>query len=120
MTTFEMIRLSILRKAGLEPVDLEEVPRINWSPHFIQLMKNRMLMGFFRYGSIRSEDAKRYDNVGSAIKRLQKYMSDGNLEHLVDAANLCLCEFVKAPWGRGSHPNPHWTPIDDGEHTEEI
>ena len=32
----------------------------------------------------------------------------------MDAANLCEIEFDRP----GSHPNPHMTPIDDGDHVD--
>jgi hypothetical protein len=43
---------------------------------------------------------------------LRKYKADGNQEHLVDAANLCMVEFIQP----ACHPSPHFTPSDDGEH----
>jgi hypothetical protein len=82
---------------------------------FVTLMRNRMALGFFRYGLI-TESLRRYDNVASAIRRLRLYLEDGNQEHLVDAANLCLCEFVT----KSSNPRAEWCPIDDGEHTVEL
>jgi hypothetical protein len=58
----------------------------------------------------------RYDNVGSAIKRLQAYLEDGNKEHLADAANLCMCEHVT----ESCHPSPAFRGTDDGEHTRRL
>lgn len=89
----------------------------NWSPEFIALMRARMVQGFFRYGSMRDPALQgEYDNVGSAIKRLQAYLDDGNKEHLADAANLCMCEDVT----ESCHPSPHFSPVDDGPHTGRI
>lgn len=98
----------------------DEYLATNWSPTFVERMRNRLMIGCFRYGHMFDPAALRFDNVRSAISRLERYLADGNLEHLVDAANLCLLEFVKGPKGLGSHPSPRWTPTDDGEHTEEI
>lgn len=120
MRVFDHIRLSLLRKAGLAPgPDLDEIRVSQWCDRFIELMRNRMVLGWFRYGPMRGL-VNRWDNVGSAKTRLDLYLSDGNLEHLVDVANLCLLEFVKGPLGLGSHPNPKWDPEDDGYHTEEL
>ena len=84
----------------------------NWSDTFIILMKNRRIMGAYRYG-LHTVIKKQYDCIGSAIKRLQKYQITGNTEYLVDAANLCSVEFEE-----GQHPNKHFSSIDDGEHTQ--
>jgi hypothetical protein len=84
----------------------------------LRFMKARLVMGYYRYGGIRDPSARPWDNISSAIERLQSYLKDGNLEHLVDAANLCLVEWVKGPRGLGSHPHPRWAPTDDGRHTK--
>jgi hypothetical protein len=119
----DQLRTGILRRLGVEaatgprgPVDLDEVYERNWSPRFVELMRNRMALGFFRYGGLITESLRRYDNVASAIRRLRLYLVDGNQEHLVDAANLCLCEFVT----KSSNPRAEWRPVDDGEHTAEV
>lgn len=44
----------------------------------------------------------------------------GNIEHLIDAANLCKVESMRARFGLSEHPSPRWAPKDDGEHTERI
>ncbi len=77
-------------------------------------MKNRMMLGFFRYGPVKNNSVK-YNNIESAIKRLRNYQSKGNQEDLVDTANLCLIEFIQE-----NHPNTHFESVDDGEHTEQI
>jgi len=120
MRIFDHLRLAALRAAGLAPPpSVGEILEENWCGRFVELMQNRMVFGRFRYGPLRGHVAK-YDNVSSAIERLCRYRVDGNLEHLVDVANLCLIEFVRGPLGYGSHPNPKWNPIDDGAHTPEL
>jgi hypothetical protein len=74
-----------------------------------------MIMGGYRYGSIDNPEPK-FDNIKSLIRRAKAYVQDGNQEHLVDIANLAMVEFVRGC----CHPSPHFTPIDDGEHTEEL
>ena len=72
-----------------------------------------MIMGYFRYGSLKSQiGAGKYDNVGSIEKRLLLYKKDHNREHLVDIANLAMIEFAV-------HPNYPFKASDDGEHAAE-
>jgi hypothetical protein len=94
---------------------LATLKKTQWSHIFETLMRNRLIMGAVRYETIQDKRNAnhRYDLVGSAIKRLEKYQKDGNCEHLADAANCCLLEF-EAP----SNPKAHWNPVDDGEHVK--
>lgn len=94
---------------------LDDLTASEWSQEFERLMRNRLLVGCFRYGPMSDPAKGRYDNLGSAIKRIHKYQITGNLEHLVDAANLCLVEFVHS-----NHPRKHFRSEDDGEHAEPI
>ena len=69
-----------------------------WSDEFIQLMKNRLIMGPFRYGGLLADPRKaNYDRVGYAIIKLKAYASNqrAHLEELVDAANCLLLEWVE-------------------------
>ena len=94
---------------------LKDLRQSEWSDEFEQLMRNRLLMGAFRYGKFKSEDKKAYDRISSIRDRLSAYEESGNDEHLVDIANLCLCEFLE-----GTHPQKHFAAIDDGVHTAVI
>lgn len=85
--------------------------RACWFPRFIELMRNRMALGTYRYGDFRDPTQPRYDCVGSAQQRIQAYLNSGNTEHLVDAANLLGIEFEV-----GQHPSKHFSSIDDGVH----
>jgi hypothetical protein len=76
-------------------------------------MRNRLLMGRYRYGLMQRTDALQYDRVGSAMDRLRKYAEHGNTEHLVDVANLMLLEFEHGP-----HPSKHFMAQDDSRHVE--
>jgi len=92
---------------------LEELRQTEWSPEFERLMRNRLLMGAFRYGCLGASAKHQYDRVASARRRLDQYEATGNLEHLVDVANLCLVEFEE-----GDHPRRHFRASDDGEHAK--
>lgn len=90
---------------------LAEMRKTEWSRQFERLMRNRLLMGAFRYGLIKNKGDQGYDMVGSLKSRLDMYERTGNMEYLADCANLALLEF-EFP----SHPKAHFNAIDDGEH----
>ena len=85
-----------------------------WSSEFEQLMRNRLLMGAFRYGTFIEQKTKPRNNPDGIERHLEEYRKTENAEHLVDIANLALVEFV-----RPSHPNFHFKAIDDGSHHTE-
>jgi len=91
---------------------LDELRKSEWNSEFEELMRNRLLMGAFRYGLLRENKGK-YDTIGSALHRLKKYQETGNVEFLIDVANICLIEFTS-----GKHPNKHFESIDDGHHVQ--
>jgi len=94
-----------------QPLNIEELKRTEWSVDFETLMRNRLIIGAFRYGRIGVKNKPKYDRVSSMISRLNKYKETWNKEFLVDVANLCLLEFVEC-----NHPKAHFDSIDDGEH----
>ena len=121
MEIHDIMRERLLIVAGVDTpprkqIDIESLRKSEWSTKFEQLMRNRLIMGSFRYQKF--EDKRKsfdYDTAGEAIKRIKKYVADGNTEHLVDAANMCLLEFEF-----GKHPMKHCASIDDGEHAKAI
>ena len=92
---------------------LADLEKTQWSPYFEQLMRNRLIMGAMRYGILGSKSKPLYNMVASMETRLSSYKETGNLELLVDIANLCLVEFIE-----GKHPKRHWQPEDDGTHCQ--
>lgn len=109
------IRSRLLTTVDVAPqVSYDELKRTEWCPKFERLQRNRLIMGSFRYGRLYDKNRPRHDNVKSMRKRLGQYLQTGNQELLVDVANLCMVEYVRP----GSHPHPHWAPVDDGEHVE--
>ena len=90
---------------------LTELRKTEWSKPFERLMRNRLLMGAFRYGLKRNKGDQGCDMVASLRRRIEMYEETGNLEYLVDCANLALLEFE---WP--SHSNAHFGADDDGEH----
>lgn len=92
----------------------KDLKESEWSPQFEAYMRNRLIVGAYRYGKLNEADKPKYNRVYSAIKRLEAYYRDGNTEHLVDVANLCLIEFVE-----GKHPKKHFRALDNNEHVKE-
>lgn len=90
---------------------LAELAESEWCAQFEKYMRNRLLMGYFRYGPMGKKPG--YDNIGSAKKRLELYEQTGNLECLVDIANLMMVEFLES-----DHPLKHFCATDDGEHVQ--
>ncbi len=85
-----------------------ELMKSEWSPEFERLMRNRLLFGAYRYRLLADPKRPDYDCVASMIRRLENYKETGNLENLVDVANLCLIEFET-----GSHPKQHFEAAGD-------
>lgn len=74
-------------------------------------MRRRLILGAYRYGAIGTSCKPQYNRVEACSRRLAAYQESGNLELLVDVANLCLLEFVE-----GKHPRRHFHATDDTEH----
>lgn len=94
--------------------DLETLKKTEWSEEFEKLMRNRLVMGSFRYGLIKDQDYSKYDLPGEAMKRINLYIKDKNLEHLVDAANILLLAFI-----HGKRLKHKFIALDDKNHSEE-
>lgn len=111
----EHLWLRARREAGqpwLPPLD--ELRRTQWSTPFEEKMRARLIVGAMRYGlNFVGEPGKvAWSRVESMRRRLAAYAADGNVEHLVDVANLAMLEAEE-----GEHPLKHWAATDDGEHT---
>jgi hypothetical protein len=114
------IREHTLRRAGIRETVVaptapphDELLRTQWCGEFERLMRNRLVMGFFRYGDIRKNNTTTDAKIASMKKRLTLYEGNGNLEHLVDIANIALVEFMHS-----THPKKHFGSVDDGTHIE--
>ena len=116
----EWMRARLLAHVDDSPVGVEQrnpvkIGQARWSEEFETYMKNRLGFGHFRYG-LKVDAGACFAQVTSAIARLRKYLETGNQEHLVDAANLAMMEYVHPC----EHDDPHFEASDDGEHTEEM
>lgn len=94
---------------------LEALRESEWCGEFEELCRNRLVMGAFRYGLMKDQDYNKYNLVREIKERLSLYEESSNLEHIVDAANICMLQFVK-----GSRNGEEMRPVDDGRHTPEI
>lgn len=111
-----------LWKAGLPEEPVYPTPKTTvakmknwWCEEFVQLQKNRRFVGCLRYGERDTVGSTKYNPLAEAHKRIDLYAADGNLEHLVDAANYCQIEFQYS-----THPLKHFTSHDDAFHAKEV
>lgn len=111
MTRAELIRQEFFENswrenAGLLPrqrpenvEDLATLSETEWSKEFEQLMRNRLIMGRFRYGRLHSSldlDAKLRRASRVLLSLVQEYKATGDIEMLVDLANFAMVEYVRA------------------------
>lgn len=122
VTNFELMRQRLYERAGITRftgMDLGEIRRRQWSPEFedrmrrccqqrsiewsyefIRLMKNRLTMGAFRYGLSDDPGKVHFPCLRIADDRWALYRKTGDLELLVDVANMMLLTFVERNKGR--------------------
>lgn len=114
LTITQHLRAHLLRKAGLVPMpDLETLRKTEWSEEFESLMRNRLIMGAFRYGRLCAPGKLDFDRVRAMRERLQAYRETGNKEFLVDIANMALLEFEE-----GGDAGTYFRSVDDVKHAE--
>ena len=94
--------------------DVEQIKDLQYKSLFTKLMDNRMIIGFFRYGN-KHKRKTYYHYINSAKRRIELYESTGNLECLIDAANILRMEFDQP-----QHPKAYFKAEDDGEHSQNI
>ena len=113
-----LIAAKVILPSAKVTYSMQEMEALQWGDewqHVLQLMKNRMIMGGYRYGPTKIQKPREFDNIFDIKRRLDLYEEDGNMEHLVDAANIIIIECLKK-----NHPKFHFSPTDDGVHAERI
>ena len=85
----------------------EGVPATEFSEVFVEGMKDRMAISYYKYGEVAKAFPAKAGAVGCMESHIAAYAEDGNTEHLVDAANYLMIEFMHP-----SHPAAHFTPTD--------
>lgn len=114
MTVTDHIRAHLLKSLGFSVArkvpDLPALRATEWNPDFEKLMRNRLIMGAFRYGTKAEKDGLniRYDYAKAIKPRLELYLETGDIELLVDVANLALLEFQ-----HGKHPKKHFGSVGE-------
>jgi hypothetical protein len=86
---------------------IEVLKSTEWCSEFEQLMRNRLLVGAFRYFRFNNPKKGDGDLIGGLKKKIQRYEETGNAEYLVDSANYCMLLFL---WSK--HPNHHFKAQD--------
>ena len=115
----DKMRSNLLEKAGCfdgiygDMPNIESLKKTEWSVEFETLMRNRLVLGAVRYGTIKHGQPSKYNRIGSMLKRVGLYEKTGNQEHLVDIANICLLEFCEP-----NHKKAHFASVDDGDHIQ--
>jgi len=119
-STHDVIRSHLL--GGVFPTEvslpdprfqLDRLAETEWSPGFEQLMRNRLVFGAFRYGLLNDPKKPQWDRLTRIKQEVERYVESGNLESLIDIANMALLEFVE-----GKHPKRHFKAGDDGLHCQ--
>ncbi len=110
-TNFQKMRENLLLKAGileapLKNISFDTIKQQECSDGFPELMDNRLVMGYLRYGAA-ARSVPPFQDFNKALARLDKYKETGNTELLVDAANYLRMEFR-----RSKHPKKHFHSID--------
>jgi len=88
----------------------EEILGTQVSFQFIEGMKDRMIIGYHKYGPVDRGFPSRVNAIESLRLRLKQYEDTGNTEYLMDVANYAMIEFM-----RPAHPKAHYKPTDDKE-----
>ncbi len=114
-TVTEHIRQHLLSSLGFHSrkpaLSLRALRASQWCNEYEFYRRNRMVMGYFRYGDIHRQSLNDYDLPEEAIVRIRRYQRDGNLEHLVDAGNMIMLAYMQ-----GIKSGKIMNAIDDGEH----
>jgi hypothetical protein len=92
-----------------------EIVKTEVDETFIQGMRDRMVVSFYKYGPV-AEGARKMDAIASMMARLRLYangdpakgIKPGNTEYLMDAANFAMIEFMYP-----KHPDAHFEGTDD-------
>lgn len=78
------------------------------SEPFIEGMRNRMAVSYYKYGPVAEAYPHRVNALESLLVRLQRYEQSGNTEWLMDVANFAMIEFMYP-----RHPNAFFQGTDD-------
>lgn len=91
----------------------DEILQTEFSEQFVEGMKSRMIMSFYKYGEV-GNNYKQKERIAnpayqSLHKYLDRYLQTGNTEFLMDVANFAMIEFMYP-----SHESAFFKPTDEG------
>jgi hypothetical protein len=89
---------------------MEEILKTEFSEQFVQMMQNRMVVSYYKYGPLVEAYPHKVDAIESLKARLKKYEETGNLEWLVDVSNFAMIEFMIP-----KHKQAHFRATDSNE-----
>lgn len=89
---------------------IDNVLKTEFDETFVQGMRERMVVSYYKYGPVADGFPKKVDAIASLGDRLRKYAETGNTEFLIDAANFAMIEFMYP-----RHPGAHFTPTDSDQ-----
>lgn len=90
--------------------DVEKILATEFSEVFVQGMRDRMLVSFYKYGPVAEAYPHKVNAITSLTDRLRKYAETGNTEFLMDAANFAMIEFMFP-----AHPNAFFEGTDSDQ-----
>lgn len=88
-------------------MSVEEVLKTEFDENFVQGMRDRMVVSFYKYGPLAKAFPDKVNAITSLTDRLREYAKTGNTEFLIDAANFAMIEFMQP-----AHPNAFFQPTD--------
>lgn len=74
--------------------DIAKVLGSEFSEPFVQGMRDRMVVSFYKYGPVADAYPHKVNAITSLTDRLRKYAETKNTEFLIDAANFAMIEFM--------------------------
>lgn len=74
--------------------EITKVLATEFSDPFVQGMRDRMVVSFYKYGPVAAAYPHKVNAVTSLTDRLRKYAETKNTEFLIDAANFAMIEFM--------------------------
>lgn len=86
---------------------IDKILASEFSELFVQGMRDRMVVSYYKYGKLAEAYPHKVNALESLEQHLRKYRETKNLEHLIDAANFVMIEFMYP-----SYPEAYLSPRD--------
>lgn len=89
---------------------VKEILSTEFNEFFVQGMRDRMVVSYYKYGSLKDAYPHNISAISSLTDRLREYAKTGNTEFLIDAANFAMIEFMHP-----RHEKAFFKPTDSDE-----